>query len=242
MTLHPWVRFLPAGEASKERLLKRALESARGEIIAVTEPYCFFPQDWLRKLRRSHCSSYPVIGGAVEYGGRDTLSGWACHFADYGPFLLPAKSRVTRLLAGNHISYKRGALDHAATAWQDEYAKVFVLWELERQGVPFLFDSELRIWSAPATDFAAFARRYYRNAREFAARRAEGLSPLARGFRILTTPALPAVLFYRRIQAVWGKANHRYRLIQAAPLLAILVVFWSAGEFSGYVQAGLARR
>jgi hypothetical protein len=233
----PEVRFLCwGGGHSKPQLLKRALDAARGEIVAVTEPYCYFPADWVGKLRRAHKGDFGVIGGAVEYGGPDTLVGWACHLADYGPFLLPAASRVTNLLAGGHISYKRGVLAQAAESWKEGYAKVFVLWDLQRRGIRCLFNSELVVWCAPQIGFAAFARRYYRDAREFAATRVRSLSALARIARIVTAPALPAILLLRRVRAVWGKAKCRVRLMEALPLLAVFVLCWSAGELRGYLR------
>lgn len=236
---YPEVRFLQFDEwLSKPQLLQRALKQARGEIIVVTEPYCFFPADWLQNMRHAHERDFAVIGGAVEYGGPNTVVEWACYLADYGPFTLPSKSRVTNLLAGNHISYKRAALDQAAEAWRDEYAKVFVLWELERQGVRFFFDSELVIWCAQEIGFSGFAASYYRNATEFAATRARSLPPLARLAHILTAPALPALLLFRRVCAVWGNKRHRLRVLKAIPVLAVFMLCWSAGELRGYLRSG----
>jgi hypothetical protein len=152
---------------------------ARGDIVVLTEPYCYFPSGWLEKIRHVHQDDFGVIGGAVEYGGPNTLVGCACHLADYGPFTLPAASRVTSLLAGNHISYKRGTLAQAAESWKEEYAKAFMLWELERRGIRCFFNSDLVVWSAPETGFTDFARRYYADAVKFAATRARGVSTVA---------------------------------------------------------------
>src|SRR2546427_491189 len=65
-------------------LIKEAMRHTEGRIVAVTEPHCLFPADWMEKLRRAHESEYSVIGGAVENGRPDGLVSWACYFAGYG--------------------------------------------------------------------------------------------------------------------------------------------------------------
>ncbi len=235
---YPEVRFVHSAEGlSKPQLLKSALENARGEVVVVTEPYCYFPADWLEKIRLAHRRDFCVIGGAVEYGGPDTALGWACHLADYGPFLLPAKSRVTDLLPGNHVSYRRSALDQVANAWRNGYAKVFVLRELERRGFQFFFDSELVVWCAPETTFRGFASTYFRNAVEFAATRALSLSTLSRIAHVVTAPALPVLLLLRRVHAIWGNQRYRCRVVRAMPLMGVFVLCWSAGELIGYLRS-----
>ena len=67
----------------KPELLKEALLRARGEIVAVTEPNCYFPPHWVETLRRAHQFDFTVIGGTVAYGGDESLCGWACFLADY---------------------------------------------------------------------------------------------------------------------------------------------------------------
>jgi hypothetical protein len=233
---YPAVRFLEFPKPlDKPQLLRRALEQARGLLVAVTEPYCSFPTDWMEKLWRAHESEFGVIGGAVEYAGSDTLSGWACYLADYGAFMLPAERRATTLLAGNHISYKRDLLATASDSWSDGYFKFFLLGDLERRGCRFLFEPELVITCASAPDWREFARQYYRNAREFAALRARQFSRMARLAHIMTAPALPPLLLFRRIRAVWGKKRNRGRLVISIPLLAFFVLCWSAGEIKGYL-------
>jgi hypothetical protein len=223
------VRFLVAGApSSKALLLQRAIDQATGDIVAVTDPACWFPPDWTIKLRQAHDSGFDVVGGAVEYDGAGTVAGWACFLADYGPFLPPVARRVSGALAGNHISYRRSLLP------ADRYDKTFLLWELERRGVRWLFEPELVIHCSPDAGPLQFARRYYGNAREFAAERTVEFSTATRLAHIASSPALPLVLLLRRIQAVWPKRKHRVRLLQSLPWIAVFVCCWSAGELVGY--------
>jgi len=221
-------------------LLKKAFEQARGNIVALTDSHCHFPTDWLEKLRRAHDSAFAVIGGAVEHRGPNTPVAWATYFSDYGPFMLPALRQETPLLAGNHVSYKRSSIQESLDSMKDGYWKVFLHWDLERQGVRFLFDPRLVITRLQPETFWSFARRYFRDACEFAAMRAGRVSLAARLLHLVTTPALPPLLLYRRLKAVWEKKVQRARLMISIPLLVIFVTFWSAGELAGYAR-GSAR-
>jgi hypothetical protein len=150
--------------------------------------------------------------------------------------MLPASRRVTSVLAGNHISYKRWLLQESLESMYDGYWKVFFHSELKRQGIRFLFDPELVISCAQCESFSDFLRRYYRHAFHFGALRCRRILLGARLLRMVTAPALPLLLLYRRLSAVWGKQKNRVRLLLSTPLLAVFVLSWSAGELAGYVR------
>ena len=122
-----------------------------------------------------------------------------------------------------YSALKRAILEQAP--FDAGYWKVFLLEHLSRRGVRFLFEPELVVECIQDSGFGEFARRYFRNARAFAAARPHRLAHLA------TTPLLPVLLFYRRMRALKG---HKKRW-PVAPLIAVLVVYWSAGEFLGYL-------
>jgi glycosyltransferase involved in cell wall biosynthesis len=234
---YPQVRFLAGDNRLDDaRLLQVALDDARGDIVVVTNPHCVFPLDWLEKLRQSHASDFAVIGGAIEHGGPDTLSGWTRYLADYGAFAPSTPRREVPVLAGNHISYKRAVLKGSGDALRDGYWKVFLLQNLSRRGIPFLFDPELVIRCVQDGDFRDFALGYYWNAFRFAEARTHGLSFIARLAHVVTAPALPLVLLFRRVRAIPIVDIKLTRLIAALPLLAVLMLFWSAGEFAGYLK------
>ncbi len=236
-TKFPEVKLLHFSRpVSEPRMLRRALEQARGRIVAVTEPHCTFAADWLEKLRQAHDSEFTVIGGAVENGCPDGLPSWACYFADYGPFMLPSRKKVTSLLAGNHVSYKRNVLEKALPSMRDGFWKVFFHLDLAERDVRFLFDPGLVAYYARPESFRSFLRRYYRRGREFAAFRVKRISGVARFFRLVTAPALPFFLLYQRLRGAWGKGRHTGKLLLSAPLLALLMAAWAAGEFTGSLQ------
>jgi glycosyltransferase involved in cell wall biosynthesis len=216
------------------QLIREALRQARGQIIAVTDAYCRFPPHWLANLQRAHEMDYAVIGGAVENGNSDGLLNWACFFADYGAFMLPAPRRVTSVLAGNHVTYKKWLIELKFDSMREGFWKVFFHQDLQREGVRFLFDPSLVVYFTRHDTFLNFCRRYFRNARIFAALRCKRISSASRFLRLITAPALPAVLFYRRLIGLRTK-GHRVRFLLSVPLLALFVTVWAVGEFAGYL-------
>jgi hypothetical protein len=220
-----------------QELLQDCLSEARGDFVAVTDSRCSFSPDWLEKLLRAHREGYPVVGGAVACAGPSTLTAWATYFADYGPFIPPGARRETFLLAGNHVSYTADVLREELGRMKGGYWKVFLHEDLERRGVRALFEPDLVVAHVQAESFREFTARYFRNGREFAARRVGRISKRLRLFHAITTPLLPPLLLYRRVCAVWGRRTERARLALSIPLLFTFVTAWSAGELVGYVTA-----
>ena len=216
------------------QLIRDALQQARGQIIAVTDAYCRFPPEWMARLRQAHETEYPVIGGAVENRNSDGVLNWACFFADYGAFMPPASRRVTPMLAGNHVTYKKWLIELKFDSMREGFWKVFFHQDLQREGVRFLFDPSLVVYCTRHDTFLNFCRRYFRNARLFAALRCKRISFASRFLRLITTPALPAVLFCRRLIGLRTK-GHRVRFLLSVPLLALFVTVWAVGEFAGYL-------
>jgi glycosyltransferase involved in cell wall biosynthesis len=217
------------------QLVREALRQARGQIIAVTDASCRFPPDWMVRLHHAHSSDYPVIGGAVENRNSAGLLGWACFFADYGAFMLPASRRDTSVLAGNHVTYKKWLIDLKFDSMREGFWKTFFHQDLQREGVRFLFDPSLVVYCARQNTFLNFSRRYFCDARLFAALRCKRISPVNSFLRLIATPALPVVLFYRRLAGLRTK-GHRVRFLLSLPLLAVFVTIWSVGEFAGYLR------
>src|SRR2546425_10259716 len=216
-------------------LIKEAMRHTEGRIVAVTEPRCSFPADWLEKLRRAHESEYSVIGGAVENGRPDGLVSWACYFADYGGFMLPSDRKVTPILAGNHISYKREIIQERLDSMGEGFWKFFFNQELTRRGVLFLFDPELVAYYVPPETFWSFARRYYQHARFFAALRSREMSLGVRFLRAVSSPALPLVLSYRRLRGpVWERTPPPGRFV-LVPFLSGFGASWGPGAGGGEV-------
>ena len=218
-----------------QELMREVLRDARGRIVVLIDPGCVFPGDWLQKLRQAHKSDYSVIGGAVENRHPNGLVSWACYMVDYGAFMLPARRRVTPLLPGIHLSYKRPIVDLVLNSMPDGFWKAFLHGELARRGVPFLFEPKLVTYYSRPDTFFSFLRRYYRRGWYFAAMRCKKLSRASRLLRVILFPALPLILFAQRMRAQIGGKAHRIEWLLTLPLQAIFLTGWAAGEWTAFV-------
>lgn len=224
-------------------LVREGLRLAQGRIVAITDPYCTFPPDWLEKLLRAHEKEHEVIGGAVELGHPNGLVSWACYFADYAAFMLPNERKLTLWLAGNHVSYKREAILPALASMEDGFWKVFFHWDLSRRGVHSLFDPDLIAFYQRQNTVGSFLRNYFRHAWFFAAIRTKRMARAVRIWHVVTVPALPLLLLFQRLGPGLRNKRHRAKFLLSIPLLALFVTVWSAGELIGYLlgPAGLPK-
>jgi glycosyltransferase involved in cell wall biosynthesis len=233
---YPGVRLLHfARPLGVPELMREGIQNARGHIVALTDPGCVFPPDWLEKLRSAHQSEYSVIGGAVENGQPDGMVSWARYMVDYGAFMLPARRHVTSFLPGIHLSYKKQVLDRMLGPMPDGFWKVFLHRDLTRSGVPFLFEPDLVTYYSRPDSFLGFLQRYYRRGWYFAAMRCKRMSRAGRFLRVIGFPALPVILFSQRIRSGIGKKSHRAEWLLSLPLQAIFLTGWAAGEWTGFL-------
>lgn len=216
-------------------LLREGMKRAHGRIVAVTDAYCIFPLDWLEKLLRAHKAQFDVIGGAVEIQRPNGLATWAFYFADYAAFMLPNRPKSTLWLAGNHVSYKREILQSALASAEEGYWKVFIHWDLARQGVRCLFDPDLVAFYQRENTISNFAKDYFRHGRFFAAVRSKRISGAARLWHLITIPVLPILLLFQRLVPGLQNKRHRKKFLLTLPLVAVFVTLWSLGEFTGYL-------
>src|SRR5258708_24698864 len=133
--------------------------------------------------------------------------------------MLAARPRVTPLLAGNHVSYKKWLLDQKLGSMDDGFWKVFFHRDLEREGIQFLFDPSLVVYYTRRNTLVSFLTRYYRNARLFSAFRCKRISPPSRLRPVMASPALPPLLLYQRLRVGLTKKAHHLRSLLSLPLL-----------------------
>lgn len=217
----------------------RGIALARGEIIAVIDPFSQVDECWLEELLAVHARRpNAVVGGAVDLARaeRQGLLTWTIYINEYGMFMPPVNEGPATILPGSNISYKRAVLFDGDKPRYDAFWKTFVNWEIEGE------DSQL--WLAPAVGvrldkpvaFGDFLRTRFDHGRCFAAMRTAGASRGQRAVRAMTAPLLPLVLLWRWGSCYWGKGRRRRQLVLTLPLQLLLFANWARGEFVGYVS------
>ncbi len=230
------VEFLRLPQAaSLPQLLGAALERTSGEIIAITDATCMVGPHWISSILKAHAAPQPVIGGAVEPDGLNTLVDWAGYFCDYGQFMFPLSWGTIRHVPGINISFKREALARGKEFVEGEFWKAFWCQHLQATGSPLYIEPSILVFYRKTFSFWPFLRLRYHHARCFAGMRLGQLSFAKRALYILGSPLLPALFFLRLLRGLLPKRNRRRQLMFASPVILLALTSWALGEFLGYL-------
>jgi glycosyltransferase involved in cell wall biosynthesis len=95
------------------QLRGKGIAIAKGNIIAILDPYSIVDQHWLSELIQVHTKQPNlIIGGTVELFNADqqNLLTWATYINEYGMFMPPLEAGVMEILAGRVLEdfYKSG--------------------------------------------------------------------------------------------------------------------------------------
>lgn len=216
-----------------------AIAAARGEVIAILDPYCIVQDGWLTELlvlqaRRPEL----VVGGAVELEcpNDQNLVRWATYFCEYAAFMPPLREGPCGELTGNNIAYRRRALENGEALARLGFWKAFVNWRLQAAGH--------QLWSAPTLvvklrkpiPFTKFLRSRYHHGRCHGGMRISEAPQYQRWWRVLSVSLVPYLLLGRQLQSFWPKRRHRLKFVMTIPLLLLFHYGWAWGELWGYLR------
>lgn len=224
----PEVRLLkfPA-ERTLPELRGAGIAEARGERIALLDPYCIARDNWLVEARQTTASA---TGGTVEFEDRQPFGRWATYLAEYAAFLPPLAAGPATELPGNNLVYRREALGNIAALKDSGFWKAAHNERLKNDGHQLWNTPSLCVTLRKPIPVGEFFRSRYHHGRSFAGRRAASL------LRALTAPLLPVLFCYRRTRGFWPKRRYRSRYLAALPLLWLFDCSWAWGELCGYLR------
>ena len=228
----PQAKVIELGQpATLARLRGLAIKEAKGDVIAVLDPYSVVAPDWAAMVVRSHReNANGAIGGAVSLYQQETSSlwNWSRYLNEYGLFMPPVPAGSWHTLPGCNISYKRDAVPMG-----DEFWKTFVNESLRGGRDSLLIDPRIRIsLYKPISTWSYFVTRFD-HGRCYAGMRS--VTPLARMVLALASPAIPFLLYWRLLRAYWPRGRHRFKLLLTTPLQFLYNANWMLGEFVGYL-------
>ncbi|MEO8484234.1 MAG: glycosyltransferase family 2 protein [Acidobacteriota bacterium] len=236
----PWVRLLHVDQPmTVPQLRGRAIQMARGAVIAILDPYSVAAEDWVTRVIAAHAvRSHAVIGGTVGlYRGEErSLAAWTLYFNEYGLFMPPTVQGETWIVPGSNVTYKRHVLFDGSTPRYPVFWKTFTNWEVEQSRSPLWLEPGIRVDLYKPIPLAHYLRTRYHHGRCFAGMRVARASPAARAGRALTTPVLPFVLLWRWTRGFWPKRSRRGRYLLTMPAQLLLFTVWSWGEACGYLR------
>ena len=106
----PWARFVERPGLLVPELWRDGIESAEGEIVALTIAQMTPAEDWLAQVR-AQLVRHDAIGGAIDPGKRLRPTDWAEYFCRYVRDMRPFSPRDTVDLPGDNAAYKRALLE-----------------------------------------------------------------------------------------------------------------------------------
>jgi glycosyltransferase involved in cell wall biosynthesis len=220
------------------QLRGRGIAAARGEVIALLDPYSIVDGNWVAQVLQEHrMRPHPVIGGAVDpfQADRQGWPAWAQYWNEYGMFLSPVREGPVDILPGSNLSYKRVALFEGERPRYEEFWKTFANWDVEAGGLPLWLAPAIRVELYKPIPFRDFLATRFHHGRCFAGMRSAGASRPARWVRALLAPVLPAVFIWRWSRGFWTKGRYRMRYLLSLPLQVLLFGNWARGEMMGYL-------
>jgi hypothetical protein len=210
------------------------LSHARGRIVALLEDHEIPSDDWIAATIDAHRSNVSAVGGAVE-NGVDRILNWAVYYCDFGRFQNPVDEGQVEFLSDTNVSYKREVLHSVKSLWAHAYHETSVNWELRRRGETLRLNPRMVVHQQRSTlRLPQALRERYVWGRSFAGTRATEVSSLKRITFAAFSFLLPLLLTSRILMRGLGKRRHLVKLLTSLPLVFLLEVIWSVGEFVGY--------
>lgn len=242
------VRFLELGEIRTERSLLSAagqhelydrrraagLAASTGDLVAVLEDRGVPRPDWARTLVKQHEQPYGVIGGAIECAPCNLLN-WAFYVCDFGRYGLPIESGPASWVSDINVSYKRRIVDETRDLWKERFREPIIHWALLERGETLYLSSEMVVvHGRPPMTLRTLLPERFHWGRLFGHIRALHAGVPRRFASAALGPFIPFVLLARHARTQHRKGQLR-RFVKAAPLAAMLIAAWTAGEVWGYV-------
>lgn len=232
---YSWVRVLSVTrETTIPQMRAQAFAAAGGDAVAVIEDHVLVPRGWTRQVLACLAAGEDVVGGAVENAATERLMDWAAFLCEYSQLLPPLPSGPVGGITGNNTAYRRSVLARYETAWRAGQWENHLHDAMRQGGVVLMQHPEIVIGHKKHYTFWEYTSQRYYYSRSYAGARLLG-APLAR--RVLTgcaAFALPPLIYWRVVSAVWRKGQHRGHLVRSLPLLVPFVCAYAVGEILGY--------
>lgn len=221
-----------------------ALKLSRGRLVSILEDRGVPAPDWAATMLQMHeeFPDYAAIGGAVENGVNKSFN-WAAFICDFGRYQPPLDDDDPEYVSDTNICFKREPLESVREFWADQlFDEGQVNSALRRNGKKLLLSDKPRTLQIrePMSISNMVRERYYWG-RNYGQSRVLDLSIKARLMLCLGMPILPFFLYLRHFRRQLSK-GHVGRFIIASPALFFLLLFWTMGEFMGYVEGTPADR
>lgn len=232
----PSVRFVSnAGQRTPLELASRALAEARGDWILLTEDHCIPEPDWVATMIAAQAEGRAVVGGLVDIRQGSSATDWAFYFVDFFRYASPGRAGPSPTLTVCNVSYSRRSLEAIRELWSVYFHETAINSALaERFGALWL-EPRSRVSMARHVTLGDALYERYAFGRLFGCTRLGFCPPWRRAYYVLLAPLLPAVLLLRMGSKALSSGPLAREFARALGPLTLMVLWWSWGEWLGYV-------
>ena len=231
----PWVDFeVSAGRLVPEQW-RDGIDSATGEIVALTIAQMIPAPNWIATMRALH-AEHDAVGGAIEPGRRLRLVDWGEYFCRYARDMPPFEASDNVELAGDNAAYKRALLEGIRETYRDGFWEPVSHRALEADGVRLWHDPSLLVAQGRSAGFGAFARQRLEHGRRYGHQRGVHFSRTRNLVGVLASPLVPALMTLRVLRQVFGKQRFRARALLALPVIVAYNAVWAYAEARGHAD------
>lgn len=230
-----WATFAVTPGALVPHHWRDGIDTAAGEIVALTISQMIPADDWIATIR-TELADGDVVGGAIDPGRDLRVVDWAEYFCRYARDLRPFRRRETIDLPGDNAAYRRSRLEEVRETYRDGFWEPDVHRALEALGVALPQTADLVVEQGRSAGFRAFAFQRTRHGRAYGRQRGVRFSRARNLAGALAWPLVPFLMTLRVVRLVLGKRRFRARLLVALPAVFALNAVWAVAEARGYLD------
>ena len=231
----PWATFQTTPGALVPHHWRDGIDSARGEIVALTIAQMIPAPDWIEQIREGLAEG-DVLGGAIDPGESLRITDWAEYFCRYSRDLRPFEERETPDIPGDNAAYRRVRLETVRDTYRDGFWEPDVHRALASRGVALRQTPKLVVHQGRSAGFSAFAAQRLRHGRAYGQQRGVRFSTARNVVGVVASPLVPILMSYRVVRLVLRKRRYRARLAIALPAVLAFNSLWALAEARGYLD------
>ncbi len=239
----PEIQFLSRAECNTPvDLTTMALQLATGERVVLTEDSCVASPGWLSELLSEYSEARGAVGGAVEASEGISLAMWSFCYVDFFRYMHPLVAGHTPTLSVCNIAYRRADLEAIKDRWVNGFNENEINNLLQERFGPLWVNPAAEVRVRRDVKFLDAVYERYAFGRLFGATRISHSDGQRRAYFAAVAPALPFVLMARMGAKALKQITLLKRFIAALPIVLLMVLAWSWGEWLGYVTARRPKR
>jgi glycosyl transferase family 2 len=233
---YPRVRLVATeSEHTPVELAARAIREAKGDLVLLTEDHCIPRPDWVRRLCAALVPGRAAVGGLVEPDSVTSTADWAFWFTDFFRYTKPIAAGPSASLSVCNVAYRRSQMAQVEAVWGRRFLETAVHDALRQRFGTLWMVPEAEVRTKRSVRLADAVYERYGFGRLFGYTRIQLTGPVHRAYYATTAPALPLLLMTRMARKALRSRACTLQYCRALPMLTLLVLAWSWGEWLGYL-------